>query len=476
MTVDAAGPPSLQHWLHLLLVVAMIALVTLGALENRATGTVLPVVADDLGGLTWFGAATTGPGLTYVVAVVLAGAWIDRRGPGPAIFTGVGLFLLGQAVIATEPSMIVVVLGRLASGVAEGLFDIGITVLIVVTIPEALRPRMMSLIAMAWILPSVLGPQAAGLIADRAGWRWVFLLGGLLAIPVTLALIGSVRRAGGRSEPAEGPGLSTLPYAIAVAGTMGAAAALAPLAGVGGPAMIGGAALVLILVVAGIWCARPLLPAGTLTLRRGLGTTVLLGGALSVAFATGSSFLPLMLIERAGFTPGLAGLSMPITGLFWALGSWLQGTGRAQRRTTARLRVRTGFTGVAVGLFAVAGTAVGLVPPALGLAGWAVAGVGIGLASSTLSVHRLALTDDAEQGRVAAGSTLLGSAGISGGAVIVGYGIAASAPHPPGELFLAAFGAAGLLAVAGATLAGRIRPDRSDRPEPADPVAAGSRS
>src|SRR5690606_35998999 len=120
-------------------------------------------------------------------------------------------------------------------------------------------------------------------------------------------------RAGGRSEPAEGPGLSTLPYAIAVAGTMGAAAALAPLAGVSGPAMIGGAALVLILVVAGIWCARPLLPAGTLTLRRGLGTTVLLGGALSVAFATGSSFLPLMLIERAGFTPGLAGLSMTIT-------------------------------------------------------------------------------------------------------------------------------------------------------------------
>ncbi len=446
---------------HLLPALAMIALVTLGALENRATSTVLPVVAEDLGGLTWFGAATIGPGLTYVIAVVLAGAWIDRRGPGPAIFTGVGLFLIGQLVIASAQTMLVVVAGRLMSGIAEGLFDIGITVLIVTTIPERLRPRMISLIAMAWILPSVLGPQLAGGIAEQAGWRWVFLLGGVLAVPVALALIGPIRRSRRAPQDAAdhgGVGLGTLPYAIAVAGTMGAAAALAPLAAGGGSLLIIGAAGLILLVGIGIWCARPLLPTGTLALRRGVGATVGLGAALSAAFAVGSSYLPLMLIEVSGFSPAMAGLSMTITGLFWAAGSWLQGSPAVQRRTRVTRRVGLGFAFVAFGLIAMAGTAAGLIMPVIGLAGWAVAGVGIGLASASLSVHRYTLVADSEQGRVAAGNSLLGSAAISAGGVGVGYAIAASAPHPPAALFVIVFAAAALLATTGALLSRRILP------------------
>lgn len=441
-------------------VLAMLALVTLGALENRATSTVLPVLANDLSGLTWFGAATTGPGLAYVVAVVLAGAWSDRRGPGPAILTGVGLFTVAQLVIAAAPSMIMVVAGRLLSGLAEGLFDIGITVLIVIMIPEAQRPRMMSLIAMAWILPSVVGPQLAGWVAEWFGWRAVFLIGGALALPVVLALLGPIRTSGRtpREPAAQAAGPRTLPYAIAVAVTMGAAAALAPLASAGGtPMIIGGAALV-VLVVIGIWCARPLLPHGTLALRRGLGATVGLSAVLSAAFAVGSSYLPLMLIKRAGFSPAAAGLSLTVTGLFWALGSWLQGSPAVRRRSTAVHRVRWGFAAIGVGLVAAGATALGVIPAPLGLAGWAIAGVGIGISSSTLSVHRLDLAADAEQGRVAAGNSLLGSAMISAGGVAVGFAIAATAPEPPAIVFGLIFGIAAVAALAGALLAGRIRP------------------
>lgn len=439
-------------------VLAMLALVTLGALENRATSTVLPVLANDLGGLTWFGAATTGPGLAYVVAVVLAGTWSDRRGPGPAILTGVGLFAVAQVVIAAAPSMIMVVAGRLLSGIAEGLFDIGITVLIVIMIPEAQRPRMMSLIATAWILPSVIGPQFAGWVAEWFGWRAVFLIGGALALPVVLALVGPIRAAGRTPrEAATQAGPKTLPYAIAVAGTMGAAAALAPFAGAGGTPMIIGAAALVLLVAVGVWCARPLLPHGTLALRRGLGATVGLGAALSAAFTVGSSYLPLMLIKRVGFSPALAGLSLTVTGLFWALGSWLQGSPAVRRRSTAVQRVRWGFADIGAGLVAVGATAVGAIPAAVGLAGWAVAGVGIGIASSTLSVHRLELAADAEQGRVAAGNSLLGSAMISAGGVAVGYVIAATAPEPPAIVFGMIFALPAVAALAGVLLSGRIR-------------------
>ncbi|MFC7620218.1 MFS transporter [Microlunatus sp. GCM10028923] len=452
--------PSLFRGPRATAVLAMLALVTLGALENRATSTVLPVLANELGGLTWFGAATTGPGLAYVVAVVLAGTWSDRRGPGPAILTGVGLFAVAQLVIAAAPSMIMVVAGRLLSGIAEGLFDIGITVLIVIMIPESQRPRMMSLIAMAWILPSVVGPQLAGWVAEWVGWRAVFLIGGALVLPVVLALLGPIRSAGGAPrEQAERPaGPNTLPYAIAVAGTMGGAAALAPLADTGGTPMIIGAAALVVLVAIGIWCARPLLPSGTLALHRGLGATVGLGAVLSASFAVGSSYLPLMLIKRAGFSPAAAGLSLTVTGLFWAFGSWLQGSPAVRRRSTAVLRVRWGFTAIGFGLVAAGATALGVIPAPVGLAGWAVAGVGIGIASSSLSVHRLELAADAEQGRVAAGNGLLGSAMISAGGVAVGYAIAATAPEPPAIVFGMIFGVAAAAALAGSLLSGRIRP------------------
>lgn len=57
------------------------------------------------------------------------------------------------------------------------MLDIAITVLIARMIPHDLRPRMCSMIATAWIVPSLVGPGIAGLIAEQYGWRAVFLVG-----------------------------------------------------------------------------------------------------------------------------------------------------------------------------------------------------------------------------------------------------------------------------------------------------------
>ena len=52
-----------------------------------------------------------------------------------------------------------VVVGRLLSGLAEGLLDVALMVLVARALPAVLRPRMFSLFAAMWILPSVLGPR-----------------------------------------------------------------------------------------------------------------------------------------------------------------------------------------------------------------------------------------------------------------------------------------------------------------------------
>ena len=40
--------------------------------------------------------------------------------------------------------------------------------------PDRLRPRVMALLATIWILPGLVGPPFAALLATTVGWRWAF--------------------------------------------------------------------------------------------------------------------------------------------------------------------------------------------------------------------------------------------------------------------------------------------------------------
>src|SRR6476660_7799475 len=91
--------PSLLDRAHLPFAVGAVALVTLGAFENRATLTVLPSVAKDLDGLWLFGAASAAPLVSFVVATVVAGAWADHRGPVRPLQTGMLVFTASQVAM-----------------------------------------------------------------------------------------------------------------------------------------------------------------------------------------------------------------------------------------------------------------------------------------------------------------------------------------------------------------------------------------
>ena len=72
---------------------------TLGAFENRAVLTVLPTVAEQLGGLWLFWATSAAPMISFVLATAVAGTWADRRGPLEPMYAGLGLFFLAQATM-----------------------------------------------------------------------------------------------------------------------------------------------------------------------------------------------------------------------------------------------------------------------------------------------------------------------------------------------------------------------------------------
>ncbi|KAF0834148.1 MFS transporter [Ornithinibacter aureus] len=214
---SADSPVRLLDREHLPVVIGIIALVTLAAFENRAVMTILPTVVRELDGWALFGASTGAPLVTFTVAMAWSGTWTDRVGPRPVLHWGLGLFVLAQAVSALAPTMAVFVAGRAVSGAAEALIDTSLMVLVAQAPPEHLRAKVFATFAVAWILPSLLGPSLAGGLDALAGWRVVFL-GPLLVAPLAYALMrpALARTSGTASAPpttspgapdeSEGPG------------------------------------------------------------------------------------------------------------------------------------------------------------------------------------------------------------------------------------------------------------------------------
>jgi MFS family permease len=454
----APAPPSLLHRDHLPFAVGAVALVTLGAFENRAVMTVLPTVAERLGGLWLFGAASAAPMISFVLATAVAGTWADRRGPLEPMYAGLGLFVLAQAAMGLAPSMAVFATARLGGGLAEGLIDVGLVVLMARALPEELRAKVFAAFAAAWVLPSVLGPALAGAVAEHLGWRTVFLVAIVLVVPATAMLRPALAQA--RATAAE-PTRWTAHERKMVGAAALVAAALALLTAGGslltreGPLAVLGATASLAGLFVLVPSVRAVLPPGVLAFDRGIPTVIALRGVVAAAFGLVGAFIPLMLTTVHGFTPTTAGVSLTVTGLFWALGSQLHGLHWVQRTVAPVQRLRLGFGLIAVGVTGPALLGVGVLPAWAGLALWAVAGVGMGVSSPTLSTHLLSLSPATSQGRHAAASNLTGSVAQSLSLGAAGALIAWQSPALPGWLFAAVMGAGGAIALGGAAVSGR---------------------
>ena len=455
VTVDQTVPaPAPRLRQHLPLAVGAVALVTLGAFENRAVGTALPTMVRELDAVSAFGLANAAPTASYLVALSLAGAWADRRGPVPALRAGVLLFAVAQLLVGLAASMPMVILGRTVSGVAEAALDMSLTVLVARTLPPVLRPRMFSLFAAAWVLPSVAGPAATGVVTDLVGWRWVFLGALFLLVPVWLLLRGAVRSATGpvAAAPPEVGGRSTAVWAAASA----AFVFVLTLAGseLGDHHRL--ATLVVLLSAAGLAVSvARLLPAGTLRGRAGFPAVVAVRALVGAAFGGVGAFLPLLMTEVHGFGASMAGISLSITGVMWATGSWIQGRDHPWSRPGV---LRAGLALMTLGLAGTSLLVVVGVAPWWGLLGWGLAGLGMGLTSPVLQLLTLDLSAEHEQGRntglaQTAASTSMALAFAFGGTLV-----ALAAPHPGRSVFAVLIAVGTASALVALLVARRVAP------------------
>ena len=354
------------------------------AFEALAVGTAMPTVARALDGLGLYALAFGGSFAAGVLAMVLSGIWCDARGPRAPMWGGVGLFVVGLFIAGSADAMGTLVIGRAVQGFGSGLLSVALYVVVGQAYPEQLRRRVFAAFAAAWVIPSLVGPAVAGLIVEHLGWRWVFLAVPVVALPAVL-LVESGLRTLDRPTPAGPPA-----GAAARIGWAAGAGVSAALLHHGGQQRGALAVTLVVVALAGLGvCAPRLLPAGFLRAARGLPTVVGLRGLAAAAFAGAEVVIPLMLSRQRGFSPTAAGLVLTVGALSWSVGSWLQGR-LPPPRSSATLP-RWGLACVAAGTATVTLAVWPAVPVAVGVAGWAVAGLGMGLAYPSLSVLTLAL-------------------------------------------------------------------------------------
>lgn len=402
-----------------LLTAGLIGLVTAAAFEGMAVPTVLPAMVRELGGLDLYGWAFSAFWLTNIIGITLAGSDADRQGPARSLVVGAVLFAAGMVVCGLAEGMPAVIAGRAIQGFGSGAIGSVVYATIARAYAPTARPRLIALVSSAWVVPGLAGPALAGFVADAASWRWVFL--GIVppvvvmgaAVYPQLVSLGRVERS---TEPVRRDSRRALDAAQVAAGSTLLLTALS----IGQPI-----AAVLLLVGGGvlaITALRHLLPAGSLRLAPGRPSVVVALFVVAFAFFGTEAYLPLTVVEVRGGSVILGGIALSVAAVTWTAGAWLQA--RAAATSIRRTVVVVGAALIGVGIVITSLVLLPEAPLLVAAIGWGVAGLGMGLAYSMLTLLMLESAPPGEEGFNSAALQLMFTLGTALGAGVGGAVIA----------------------------------------------------
>jgi MFS family permease len=389
-----------------------LALICLGiwlnAADSLVSATIMPSVAAQLGGYTYFSWATAGFLVGAILAGASAGRLSERYGLRLAItFSGL-VFTAGCIVSATAPGIGVFLVGRLVQGIGSGWIAGFAMVAVALTFPHQHLVRVFACVTAVWGVATVLGPLVGGLYAQQGDWRgvfWLFAIQGVAFSATAPALLK------GAAPPNAGQGIPWKQLAILGVGIC--AFAIADL--YRRPA---GSAL---LIIAGFVALHVLLRvdsrSGTRLLPHRAGDmTSVPGAAYAAMFAlTAASmgfivYMPAILQQTRGLSPLWAGYVVGAEALSWTLAAfWVAGSGHSGERGW----IRAGAFCIVAALFVL--TAVthsgNLI---LIVAGGVIMGAGFGFCSSLMNRSVIGSLSEAER---AIGSSAIIAVRQTGGAI-----------------------------------------------------------
>ncbi|WP_228001735.1 MFS transporter [Nocardia australiensis] len=325
---------------------------------------------------------------------------LSVRGTVGSYLIGFGMFAAGSVVCAVSPVMAVFLLGRGVQGLGAGLLTgLGFAA-VYVALPQSLWVRGTALISAMFGVGTLVGPAMGGLFAQFGVWRAAFVV---LAV-VGVAAAGSAPRVLPKSEDRQTPAPVPVVSLALVVGAATAVSVAGVVAGVATMTLALAVAVTSVLVFLA-WERRAeqrILPLATYRsgspLRWVYLTIVVLSAGVGVEM-----FLPLFGQRLAGLPPVVAGFFGAALSLGWPVSQMLVASVQLEA-TIRRLRV-AGPLLLAIGFLGLALLQRSHVSLPMVLA-WLpllfLAGAGIGIAWSHLSVAAMTSAPDPAEGQKAA--------------------------------------------------------------------------
>ena len=396
-------------------------------LDITVVNTALPAIQQDLGGsfadLQWVIDAYA---LSLAALVLTAGSLADRLGRRRVFAIGLGVFSLASLLCALAPDPTLLNLARGLQGVGGAIMFAVSLALVAQEFPSGPERGMAMGVYGATIgIAVAIGPLVGGLLTDGLGWESVFLLNvpiGIAALAVTYWKLAESRDP--NATAIDWGGLLSFSTALF----------LLVLALVRGNAEGWGSAPILSLFAAagllllGFFAierrvAEPMLPLG-LFRRRAFTGVQLAAFAVSGSMFALFLYLTLYLQSFLGFSPIEAGVRyLPIT-----LGAFIVApfAGMALARVQARYLMSAGLALTGVGLLLMGGLDPSSEWTAL-LAGFVVAGIGVGLINPVVADVALSVVPKEQSGMAAGINDTFRQVGVAvgiaaWGAIFLGTG------------------------------------------------------
>lgn len=172
----------------------LIGVILLGGMLGILNSTMVAVGIDLLAAefhssLSAIGWVSTGFLLAVTVTIPATGWAVDRFGGRRMWLFGLGLFLAGSLACGLAWDAVSLIVFRVVQGVAAGILDPLVLILLARAAGPRRAGRVMGLMAAVLSLGPVLGPVAGGVVLQSLDWRWMFLLDvPVAAIAIALAL------------------------------------------------------------------------------------------------------------------------------------------------------------------------------------------------------------------------------------------------------------------------------------------------
>ena len=317
------------------LIIGLIIAVTIHAYDELVLAIAMPSITEELDGFEWYGLAFASYLLTTLIGVVWAGQDTDQRGPLRVFLVGYFAFGIGLLLAGFAQSMEALMLGRALQGLGGGISWTVAFASINLAYEPLQRPKMIAILDIAWIVPSLLAPIVGGYFVEYLNWRWIFLSQIPLLVVASILLYPQLKKLNKQASEQPNEPLKRMHAAVYLA-------ALCALV-----LYISNQALSWqwLLLAAGLILMRKpfliLMPQGFSKLSNLLALVLLVHGMVFICFYGMEIFLPIATTKLHGMDAVDTGFLIGAGAITWCIASFSQA--RISRHFAASTSLRIGF-------------------------------------------------------------------------------------------------------------------------------------